>query len=192
MRRLLVLAAAACAGCGGADARDPAATVSAAERAPTARPHAVVENCSTRSEADFPGAFADSRNVVAGPLVIVGAAYTPPDVVREFGGNKFMVLVAAGHRVTLQLTRRTRRVAGLAYGPLPQGEVRLRDAHRAVAFRACRRGRPSGSSVDGRAVTFWSGFVLAREPACLPLYAWIDDEPRPRRLVLGMGVRRCA
>ena len=83
-------------------------------------------------------------------------------------------------------------VAGLAYGPLPQGEVRHSDSHRAVPFKACGHGEPSGSSIDGLPVTFWSGFVLARSPACVPLYAWIDDEPVPRRVALRMGVRRCA
>lgn len=190
--------AVAVAACGGSAARapadrdvPPAATV-AADRAPLEHPRAVGESCSTRSEADFPGAFVDSRNVVVGPLVLVGAAYTAADVVREFGGNKFPLLVAAGHRVTLQLSRRTHRVAGLAYGPLPQGEVRHSDSHRAVTFKACGRGEPSGSSIDGLAVTFWSGFVLARAPACVPLYAWVDDEPVPRRVALRMGVRRCA
>jgi hypothetical protein len=188
----IALAAITAAGCGGSGAPDRAAspeptaaaaeaTVAAAERVPVERPRAVVEDCSTRSFADFPGAFANPDNVVEGPLAMIGAAYTPPDVVREFGGNKFPLLVVAGHRVTLELTRRTHKVAALAYGPLPQGEIRHRDAHRAVTFIACRRGDP----------TFWSGFVLAREPACVPLYAWIDDEPAPRRIVLRMGVRRC-
>jgi hypothetical protein len=52
------------------------------------RPQGVVEDCSTRSEADFPGAFSDRDNVVVGPLVLVGAASTPPDTVREFGGTR--------------------------------------------------------------------------------------------------------
>jgi hypothetical protein len=185
-RRLLsalALAAAAAGGCGGSDASAPdrpAATVATAERAPAQRPRAVVEDCSTRSEADFPGAYAEPANVVVGPLALVGAAYTPPDVVEEFGGNKFPLLVTAGHRVTLQLSRRTHRVAGLAYGPLPQGEIHLGDSHRAVTFVACAYG-----------ITFWSGAVVAREPACVPLHVWVDDEPVPRRVTLRMGVRRC-
>jgi hypothetical protein len=196
----LALTAVVAAGCSGSDARAPdngaaeaAATVAGAERVPSQRPRAVVADCSMRSGADFPGAFVDSRNLVLGPLVWVGAAaYTPPDVVRRFGGNKFMLLVANGHRVTLQLSRRTRRGAGLAYGPLPQGEIGVEDAHRAVTLQACRRGEPSGSSIDSLAVTFWSGFVVTRRPACVPVYAWIDDEPHPRRVVVRMGVRRCA
>jgi hypothetical protein len=181
----LALAAAAAGGCGGSDASAPdppaAASVATAERPPAQRPRAVVEDCSTRSEAEFPGAYADPANVVVGPLALVGAAYTPPDVVAEFGGNKFALLVAPGHDVTLQLSRRTHRVAGLAYGPLPQGEVRHRDSHRAVRFVAC----PD-------AITFWSGAVVMREPACVPLHVWVDDEPVPRRATLRMGVRRCA
>jgi hypothetical protein len=107
--------------------------------------------------------------------------------------------------VTVRLARAARPFAGLAYGglghgPLPQGRrVRLRDTTDAMTFAACRSGRPSathrpegpsGSSVDGQAVTFWSGFVLTREPRCVPLEVFVDDEPSPRRVALALG-RRC-
>jgi hypothetical protein len=151
----------------------------------------VREDCSTRSESSFPGAFTDPRNVVVGPLVLIGAAYTPASTVRKFGGNKFPLLVKAGHTVTVRLPRGARRVAGLAYGPLPQGrEVRPRDAHQAVTFVACRPGGPSGTSADGTAVTFWSGGVAARAPACVALELYVDREPSPRRVGLSFG-RRC-
>jgi hypothetical protein len=131
--------------------------------------------------------------VVVGPLVLVGAAYTPASTVREFGGNKFPALVRAGHRVTVALSRRTRRVAGLGYGPLPQAvELSPRDGHRVVTFIACRPGeKPGGSTADGQPVTFWSGFVLTSSPRCVPLDVWVDDEPSPRHIVLEMGVPRC-
>lgn len=170
--------------------RTPTPTL--AQGAPPTRPHGVVEDCSTRSEAGFPAAFSDPRNVVVGPLVLVGAAYTAPETVREFGGNKFPALVRAGHRVTVALSRRTRRVAGLGYGPLPQAvELSPRDGHRVVTFIACRRGGPSGSTADGEPVTFWSGFVLTASPRCVPLEVWVDDEPSPRHAALRMGVPRC-
>jgi hypothetical protein len=41
------------------------------------------------------------------------------------------------------------------------------------------------------AVTFWSGFVLSRRPACLPLTIRVDGEPTARRAVLNLGERRC-
>jgi hypothetical protein len=154
-------------------------------------PRGVVEDCSTRSEASFPGAYSDPRNLVVGPLALIGAAHTPARVVRELGGNKFPALVEAGHRVTVELSRRTRRVAGLAYGPLPQGEVHLREAHRVVTFAACPPGGPSGSTADGTAVTFWSGFVLTASPRCVSLRVWVDDEPSPRLADLRLGPRRC-
>ena len=180
----LVLAA-----CGGSD---PAPrTVAAHAPAPRERPHGVVENCSTRSEASFPGAFTEPANVVVGPLALMGAGYTPPEVVREYGGNKFPALVRAGDRVTVELSRATRRVAGLGYGPLPEGvELTPRDGHRVVTFVACRRGRRSGSDADGAPVTFWSGFVLTRSPRCVPIRVWVDGERSPRRTTLRMGVRR--
>jgi hypothetical protein len=108
------------------------------------------------------------------------------------GGNKFPLLVRAGHRVTVELSSRTRRVAGLAYGPLPQGEVHLRGAHRVVTFVACAHGVKSGSTVDGRPVTFWSGGVIARSPRCVPLRIWVDREALPRHAVIRFDVRRCA
>jgi hypothetical protein len=153
-------------------------------------PRGVVEDCSTRSEAGFPGAFTNRReNLVVGPLALIGAGGVPA-LYRT--GNKFPLLVRAGHRVTVELSTRTRKVAGLAYGPLPQGQVRLRYTHRVVKFIACRSGEHSGSSADGRPVTFWSGGVLARSARCVPLLVWVDDEPRPRRAVIRLGVRHCA
>jgi hypothetical protein len=149
---------------------------------------------------ELPGAFTDRRNLVAGPLVLVGGASTDASTVREFGGNKFPLLVKAGHTVTVQLAPRARRIAGLAYGPLPQREVKLPDTYQAVTFAACRPGRPSrryrpdgpsGSFADGVAVTFWSGFVLARAPTCVGLDVYVDDERSPRRVGLALG-RRCS
>jgi hypothetical protein len=188
------------AGCGGSQATDagPHAAVRTTTRtavhgAGDERPRGVVENCSTRSEASFPAAFADPQNLVVGPLVLVGAAYTPASTVREFGGNKFPALVRAGHRVTVVLSREARRVAGLGYGPLRQG-VKLRaprDGHTAVTFIACRRRVRSGSTADGQPVTFWSGFVLTRSPRCVPLDVWVDDEPSSRHAEVRMGVDWC-
>jgi hypothetical protein len=173
-----------------AAARTPAPA--SAQGAPRKRPHGVVEDCSTRSEASFPGAFSVPDNVVVGPFVLDGAANTRPETVREYGGDKFPVLVRAGHRVTVALSRRTRRVAGLGYGPLPEGvELSPRDGHRVVTFIACRRDEPSGSTADGEPVTFWSGFVLTASPRCVPLEVWVDDEPSPRQTALRMGVSRC-
>jgi hypothetical protein len=192
-------AAATLAACGGSqtNATAPQSRVRAtakttAQRAAYERPRGVVEDCSTRSEATFPAAFTDPRNVVVGPLVLVGAASTPPTTVRRFGGNKFPALVRAGHRVTVVLSPSTRGVAGLGYGPLPRGvELSPRDGHAAVTFIACDRHVRSGSAADGQPVSFWSGFVMTNAPRCVPLDVWIDDEPSPRHTALRMGVRRC-
>ncbi len=153
-------------------------------------PRGAVADCSTQSQADFPGAYTDRSNIAVGPFALVGAGYTPPATVREFGGDKFQALVRAGHRVTVELPRHARRSAALAYGPLPQGEIELDDGHRVVTFIACDR-EASGSTADGRPVTFWSGFVLAAAPQCVPLRIWVDEEPAPRALWLRMGVRSC-
>lgn len=184
--------------------RDASSTKAAA---PRGHAHGVRAGCSRRSEANFPHAFADPRNLVIGPLVLHGAGEpTPASVIREFGGNKFPVLVKAGHTVTVQLPRRARRHAGLAYaglgdGPLPQGRaLRLRNTAHTMTFIACQPGKPtapyrpegpSGSYADGQAITFWSGFVIVPAPACVTLEVYVDDEPSPRRAVLDMGAGRC-
>jgi hypothetical protein len=156
------------------------------------RPHGVVENCATQSGGDFPGALTSPHNVVVGPLVLVGAAGTPQfvrDPISNEGFQKFQVLVKEKHRVTLELSRTTRRGAGLAYGPLPQGENYLSDTHRVVTFTACKSG--SASNVDGRPVTFWSGGIIALSPRCVPLLVWIDKRRTPRRVVIHFGVADC-
>ena len=76
---------------------------------PSERPKGAVENCSTRSMADFPGAYSDPHNVVVGPLVLVGATHTPARTVREYGGNKFPLLVGRG--IASPSRCRRRRVA---------------------------------------------------------------------------------
>jgi hypothetical protein len=145
--------------------------------------------------ASFPGGFTSRRNVVVGPLALQGAgAPTPASVVREFGGNKFPLLVKAGRRVTVRITGRARRYAGLAYGglgkrPLPEGQIRLRDTAREMTFVACQG--PSGSDADGEPVTFWSGSVVAERPLCVPLDVFVDGDPSPRRAVVDLGGRNC-
>jgi hypothetical protein len=171
----------------------------------SAHPAGTIVGCARRSEANFPGAFTSSRNLVVGPLVLIGAAYTPPSVAREFGGNKFPLLVKAGHRVTVSIAQRARRFAGLAYGglgkgPLPQGkDLSVTDAAYAMTFVACPPGPPSeryepegpsGSYADVEQVTFWSGFVLARSPRCVPLDVYADGQPTGVRVGLALG-RRC-
>ena len=137
--------------------------------------------------------FTLQRNLVVGPLAILRAGRTLGYVDTGEGiGDKLFVLVRGGHRVTLELSRRTRRDVGLAFGPGPEGEVRLRDTRRVVTFIPCRRGeRPPGSIPDAWPVSGWVGFLLARSPRCVPLLVWADDEPSPRRAVIRFGVRDC-
>ncbi len=155
------------------------------------RPAAARADCSTRSEANFAGAFPNARNLVVGPLALIGAGGdTSESTIRRFGGNKFPLLVKNGHTVTLALPETVWTIAALAYGPLPQGrELRVRDGHHAVTFTACRVDQPSGSSADGP-VTFWSGSILAERPSCVPLDVFVDDQPKPQRVWISLG-RHC-
>lgn len=148
-----------------------------------------IENCSTRSEADFTGAFDDPTNLVAGPLVLVGGARpTSPAVIEAHSGQKFPLLVRAGHNVTVRVPDSAQGRVALGYGWLPQGLIRFRDGYPAVRFVACEPDGPSSSTAGaGELVTFWSGFVLVREPSCAPLDVYVDGESSPRRIAVTLG-----
>jgi hypothetical protein len=177
-----------------------AATVVASTSAETARerPRGVVEDCSTAP--GWPGGsareFTSRWNRVVGPLALEGAgvmlAYAD-----SAGGNKLLVHVRGGHRVTLELSRQTRMDVGFAFGA-PLGATRaskwnLRNTRRVVTFRACQRGERSElfDDYDEWPVTAWVGFLLASSPRCVPLLVWVDDEPSPRRTVIRFGVSNC-
>lgn len=103
-------------------------------------------------------------------------------MIQQFGGQKFPLLVRAGHTVTVHLPQGTGSDPGLAYGPFGD------EPQRTIRFESCRHGVPSGSSADG-AVTFWSGFVTTRTPRCVPLEVYADDALSPRSVALSLGVR---
>lgn len=156
------------------------------------RPRGVVLDCATNPNAG-PGLreFRSRSNLVVGPLAMKGGAATPGYYAGFFGGNKFPLYVMGGHRVTVELSRRTRQGAGIAYGPLPlRRPLGVSDGYRVVTFIACPRGNISGR-FDRAPVSFWAGGVLARSPRCVPLLIWVDDEPSPRRAVIHLGVRDC-
>ena len=141
--------------------------------------------------ADFGPAFKDSRNLVVGPLALIGGAEPSPEaVVLAHEGQKYPLLVRAGHVVTLEIPSGKQETAGLAYGPLPQGRIRLRDAHRRVTFVACRPEKDSGSTADG-AVTFWSGAIMTSAPDCVPLNVYVDGKASPRHAAVPVGPRPC-
>jgi hypothetical protein len=193
MRSLLLIAlvtavAAACAT--SEESEPPAATTSTTSGLVSSqRTTPVGETCDTRSEAEFGGAFVHPANLVVGPLVLVGAGEPQPaSVVESHGGQKFPLLVRAGHTVTVEVPAEARELVALGYGPLPQGEIEFDDGHPAVSFEACSAGGPSSSTAGpGEPVTFWSGFVLASEPTCAPLDLYIDDETTPRRAEIALG-----
>jgi hypothetical protein len=146
-------------------------------------PTGVVETCAHQSGASFPHAFTSRDNLVVGPLSMIGAGrFTDAATVRRFNGNKFPLLVAAGHTVTIELTRATRRFASLAYGS------HSRVGHRVMTFRSCDR-KHADSDADRKPVTFWSGFVQANRPGCIPLRIWVDRERTPRRARIEIGAR---
>jgi hypothetical protein len=155
----------------------------AASAGSTPPPTGVVETCAHQSGASFPHAFTSRYNLVVGPLAMIGGrTFTDPQTVRRFEGNKFPLLVAAGHRVTIALTPGSHRFASLAYGS------HSRVGHRVMTFRSCDR-KHADSKADGRPVTFWSGFVQATRPGCVRLRIWVDRERTPRRARIELGAR---
>jgi hypothetical protein len=165
----------------------------AASAADPPRPKGEPATCRHQSGASFPKAFKLKRNRVVGPLAFVGgAAFTDAETVRRFGGNKYPLLLRSGHRVTVEITRATGRAVALGYSNrmkrLPDGERHVADGDRVVRFIACPQGHGI-SDVDGRPVTFWSGFVLASAPRCVRMRVWVDDEPRPRTAQIELGQR---
>ena len=90
----------------------------------------IVQKGSGHSPGGLSHVFGLRKNLVVGPLAMVGAGQ--PFYSDSFGGNKFPLYVKAGHRVTLELSLRTRRQgAGLAYCLLlpGTGELHVRDTH---------------------------------------------------------------
>src|SRR5215210_3412717 len=146
--------------------------------------------CASQSSASFPGAYTSSRNLVVGPLVLVdGRVYSSPEIVRRVGGQKYPALVAPGHTVKIALSTRARRTNALTYADSMHAVRRLEDGLRVVTFHACRK-RKAQSRAGGRAVTFWSGFILASKPRCVHLKIWIDGASAPRRARIPIG-RHC-
>jgi hypothetical protein len=165
----------------------PPASASAGSQATPAHLKGATEDCGTRSEAAFGPAFGNSANLVVGPLAMIGAGeFTAASVVRRFRGQKYPLLVKAGHSVAIEVPPGARTFAGLGYGPLPQGEITLDRAHPRVTFIACEE--QSGSSAGGP-VTFWSGGLVANAPHCVPLDVFVDGEVVPRRVFIALGVR---
>lgn len=187
--RLILLAGAialalSTAGCGSGSEAERTATETVRPSAGTLRAPEV-ETCSSRSEADFPGAFRDPANAVVGPFVLVGGARPTSAAI---GGEKYPVLVRAGETVTVRVPPGARDHVSLGYGLLPQGEVGYPDGHPTVTFVACQPDEGSGSTAGlGEPVTFWSGFVFTRTPSCAPLDIEVGGDVR--RIAIALGDR---
>jgi hypothetical protein len=170
---------------------EPTATPTASRVAVRERPRGAVEGCSRISGfGSNLREFTLRRNLVVGPFALLRAGHTLP-YAHAVEGNKVFVLVKGGHRVTLELSRQTRRDVGLVFGKFPSANVTLRHARRVVTFKACQRGESADSNLDSWPVSGWVGFLLATSPQCVPLLVWVDDEPSPRRAAIRFGVRSC-
>jgi hypothetical protein len=104
-----------------------------------------------------------AENLVVGPLMLSGARrYTSPtETVATLKGNKFPLVVLAGHRVTVEVPRSIRRSTSLLYADDKRersGDAlrRVQQGHGVVEFRPCSSDR-ANSTLDGGPETFWSG-----------------------------------
>jgi hypothetical protein len=138
----------------------------------------------------FPALFTSPRNLVVGPLVLVGGAtFTNAATARRFGGQKYPLVVRAGHTVTVSVPASARAIASLGYGPHKEDEAGVRAGHHTVTFAACPPGK-AGRTTARAPVRFWSGFILVSEPACVPLDVYAGEAATPRRVKVEVG-KRC-
>lgn len=148
--------------------------------------------CRSQSLAGFPHAFTARSSVVVGPLTFVGlrtmGEATAESIGRQ-GGYKSPALIRPGHRVTVSIDSAARSYARLRY--LHHAERPFSRLPHTVRFVACDRSR-AGSEVDGRPVTFFSGFfALRRAPACVPVSIRVDGGAA-RHLRLPVAHGRCS
>ena len=143
--------------------------------------------CSEQSSAGFPGAYRSRRNLVVGPLAMIG-------------GSSFT------ERGNGPQVRRQQVPAARARRPHGDGvDPAARPRHGRAELRLARRRRPGPAAHDRlqrvlaaalgqprrrRRVTFWSGFVLASAPICVPLDVYVDGATAARRVHIELG-RRC-
>lgn len=115
-----------------------------------------------------------SRNLVIGPLLVQwgrsGQVYAT-----DAGGNMFPLFLRAGHRVRIEVGQ-TGVAARLSYITRPQRAPRS-----ALEFVACPNNQ-----------TYWHGGIVSTGAGCVPLRVWIDDQPRPRTVVIRLGAESCA
>jgi hypothetical protein len=150
-------------------------------------PRTAVENCKSSPGWGRRDDFTRRTSLVVGPLAIRQArpvlAYAP-----RVSGNKVILSVRGGHRVTVEVPPAARENAAIGFGLIQDGD--WTSAPRAVRFTACRRGELSGR-FDGWPVTSWVGFLFASSPRCVPLLVWVDNESNPRRTFVRFGVGSC-
>ena len=176
-RRLLVLAAATCAGV--------ATSVAAAE----APPPEAVRGCGSRGDSSRPQRLPSPPGVRIGPLVIWSSVRSRVEPTGEMPWRFFV-------KAPIVLPARTRAV--LAVAPEGAGLVELVGAGgkwvRSVRFEACAesvRAFPGAyRGTIGRYTGFPFAFRLARR-GCVPLEVWVEGRDAPFRRLVPFGRRSC-
>src|SRR4051812_36265853 len=141
--------------------------------------------CRQQSTAGFPHAFTEPRSLVVGPLVFRFALKDlPANDIAQVGGFKSPALLRPGHTARVSISRASRSTARLAYGTTEdRTEAELKRFPHTILFTSCSHRRAT-SHVDGKRVTFWSGFfVLKPHPACIGVDISIDGRRARHRTI---------
>jgi hypothetical protein len=112
------------------------------------------------------------------PLV-GGAESTSPSEIHRLGGQKFPLLLKAGHTATVQVVGSARTFAGLGYVPRSYGGRTLRDSNQTITFVSCRTNETSGRVRMGRRSR--SGPVSRLPPSRCACHSTSTSTDSPRR-----------
>jgi hypothetical protein len=194
--RSLPAAAAALAATAALSACDTGAT----ERAePRRRPAAdsrpppadTVRNCRTAVY----GKLAQSTRkdaVTAGPVSLLALGGERPAEVEPAGEVKVLVLIQTGQSATVVVPKGERGRLSLLYdlGPGPNRPLRLSDGTVSARFNACTASEDwvEGKPYPDEHETQFNGGFFVRGAQCAMLEVWVDEQARPARVGLGVGI----
>jgi hypothetical protein len=144
--------------------------------------------CEQHIEGDGPITADRARDVVRGPLALLGGRVVQRHRMPMGPGQmRLGVLLAAGHRATVEVAPESREDVALQHRLDRSG----RPPEMTLDFVPCDPATPrfGGEGTVGPA-TAWGGGLLVRERTCARLLVWVDEQRLPDvRLPLGMPCR---
>jgi hypothetical protein len=144
--------------------------------------------CDQHIEGEGPIAADRTRDVVRGPLALLGGRVVQRHRMPMGRGQmRLGVLLAAGHRATVEVAPESREDVALQHRLEGSG----RPPEVSLDFIPCDPStRRFGGDGTVGAATAWGGGLLVRERTCARLLVWVDEERLPDvRLPLGRPCR---